>query len=257
MATTTHQIDPWGARARDWAEVEDEGSRGLFESVLDEAGVGPGTKLLDLGCGSGLACALAAARGADVSGLDASPGLLAIARERVPQGDFRQGDMVSLPWADASFDVVTFVNSLFFAPDRDVALQEAHRVARLDGCVAAVVWTSPDRIEATAFLGALQPLLPPLPELRLYYSAQELEELARSARLEPRRVVDLDWTWEYPDRETLLRGWLSVGLTTLAIRAAGEDAVRDALAAAAEPFRMTNGSYRLENTCRCLIATVR
>src|SRR5262245_46203028 len=89
--------DPWGARARDWAEME-ESSRPLFEAILDATGVGAGTCLLDVGCGSGLACAIAAARGARVSGLDASPGLLEIARERVPEGDFRVGDLTSLPF---------------------------------------------------------------------------------------------------------------------------------------------------------------
>ncbi len=250
--------DLWGVRARDWAEVEDEGSRRLFEAVLDETGVGEGSRLLDVGCGSGLACALAAARGAEVSGLDASPGLLAIARERAPAGDFRQGEMISLPWADDCFDVVTFVNSLFFAADEDGALREAGRVARPAGLVAAVVWTSPDEVEATAYLAALQPLLPPLPfEVNPFRQSAELEGLARAAGLEPVRVFDVDWTWEYPDRETLLRGWLSVGLSTLAIQAAGENAVRDALLSAAEPFRLTAGSYRLENTCRCLIASAR
>ncbi len=247
--------DLWGARARDWAEVEDEGSRQLFESVLDLSGVGEASRLLDVGCGSGLAAALASARRANVSGLDASPGLLAIARERVPTGDFRQGDMLSLPWPARTFDAVTFVNSLFFAGDEQHALKEAARVSAAGARIAVVVWTSPEQVEATAYLAALGPLLPPLPELRLFYTEDELAQLAREAGLEPQRVVDLDWTWEYPDRDTLLRGCFSVGLSTLAVHASGEPAVRDALGRAAEPFRLTAGGYRLENTCRCLIAS--
>ena len=154
--------DLWGARARDWAEVEDEGSRKLFEAVLEETGVSTGTERLDVGCGSGLACELAARRCASVSGLDASPGLLEIARERVPEGDFRVGDMQSLPWENDRFDVVTFFNSIFFA-DQQAALREAGRVARPGGEIAAVVWTAPEQVEATAYLAALEPLLPPLP----------------------------------------------------------------------------------------------
>jgi hypothetical protein len=82
----------------------------------------------------------------------------------------------------------------------------------------------------------------------------ELEELARGAGLEPQRLVDLDWPWEYADRETALRGWLSPGPSTLAIQASGEAAVRDALAQTLEQFRLTDGGYRLENTVHCLIA---
>ena len=246
--------DVWGARARDWAEVEDEGSRKLFEAVLEETGVSTGTELLDVGCGSGLACKLAARRGASVSGLDASPGLLEIARERIPAGDFRVGDMQSLPWENDRFDVVTFFNSIFFA-DREAALREAGRVARPGGEAAAVVWTSPEQVEATAYLAALEPLLPPLStEVNPFARPEELERIAHAAGLEVRRVFDLDWTWEYPDLETLLRGWLSPGLSTLAIQATSEAAVRDALARAAAPFRLSGGGYRLENLCRCLVA---
>ena len=53
-----------------------------------------------------LATQLAAKLGASVTGLDASEAELSIARERVPDGDFRQGEMEELPYADASFDVV-------------------------------------------------------------------------------------------------------------------------------------------------------
>ena len=253
-ASPAAQDDLWGVRARDWAEIEDEGSRGLFAAVLDATAVGERTRFLDVGCGSGLACALAARRGADVSGLDASPGLLEIARERAPDGDFRLGDMQFLPWEDDTFDVVTFVNSIFFAQDEEKALREAGRVARTGARVAAVVWTSPAQVEATAYIAAIEPLLPALPGMKLFYEPAELEGLARRAGVEPERVFDVDWTWEYPDRETLLRGWLSVGLSALAIEAAGEEAVREALGRAAEPFRLTEGGYRLESLCRCLIA---
>ena len=215
MTETTESIgghepaaqDLWGARAGDWAEIEDENSRPLFETVLDLTGVGDGTRLLDVGCGSGLACAIAAGRGARVSGLDASPGLIEIASERVPAGDFRVGDMVSLPWEDDTFDAVTFVNSFFFASDGAAALREAGRVARPGARVAVISWAPPEKVEATAYLAALGPLLPPLPaEINPFLEPAELMELARGAGLEPQEVIDLDWPWEYPDRETALRG---------------------------------------------------
>jgi cyclopropane fatty-acyl-phospholipid synthase-like methyltransferase len=86
------ESDIWGARAHDWAEIEDEASRSLFQVILDAASVGKGTKLLDIGCGSGLAGAMGANLGAKVSGLDSSPNLLKIAKKQVPDGDFRLGD---------------------------------------------------------------------------------------------------------------------------------------------------------------------
>ena len=68
--------------------------------------------------------------GAKVSGLDSSPNLLKIAKKRVPDNDFRLGDMnSSFPWQDDTFDVVTAFNSLFFATDQVSTLSEVRRVS--------------------------------------------------------------------------------------------------------------------------------
>src|SRR3954469_20115707 len=93
----------WGAAARNWAEVQEPLLRPLFATVLERTRVGPGSVVCDVACGTGLCCALAAGRGATVAGLDASAGQLAIARERTPAGDFREGDMEALPFAPAAF----------------------------------------------------------------------------------------------------------------------------------------------------------
>ena len=252
---STTRDDPWGARARDWAEIEDENSRPLFEAVFDATELRTGTSLLDVGCGSGLACELAAARGARVAGLDASPGMLALARERVPGGDFQLGDMQALPWDDGSFDVVTFHNTFFFATDRETTLREAARVARRGARVAVVAWTTPDEVELMAYIGAVAPLLPPeVPRLDPFITPPAFERLAVAAGLSAERAVELDWSWEYPDLDTALRGLMSAGISTLAIERAGEHGVRDALTAALAPYRLTSGGYRLENTVHCLIA---
>ena len=59
---------------------------------------------------------MAADRGARIAGIDATGPLVEIARERVPDGDFRVGDMEDLPWDDESFDVVTGFNSFSSRP---------------------------------------------------------------------------------------------------------------------------------------------
>ena len=81
--------------------------------------------------------------------------------------------------------------------------------------------------------------------------AEQRQDLALATRRE------LDWSWRYPDLETALRGLLSPGISAVAIHAAGERDVREALTCALEPFRMTDGSYRLENAVHCLVATAR
>jgi trans-aconitate methyltransferase len=83
----------WGAAAADWSQLTEPAMTPVYEAVLDATGVGPGTRLLDAGCGSGLALQLAHKRGATVSGLDASAALLAVAHERLPVADLREGDL--------------------------------------------------------------------------------------------------------------------------------------------------------------------
>ncbi len=57
------------------------------------------------------------------------------------------------------------------------------------------------------------------------------------------------------DLDTALRGLMSVGLSTVAMAAAGEAAVRDAITEALEPFKTPSGGYRLENAVYCLVAS--
>ena len=156
----------WGARARDWAEFQEATVRPVFEAVLERTRVGPATQYLDAGCGAGMAAEIAAARGAQVSGVDAAEEMLAIARSRVPDGEFRQGDLEDLPFADEAFDVVTGFNSLQYAGNPVAALREAGRVAKRRAFVVIMTFGDPDGMEAAALITALEPLLPPPPPER-------------------------------------------------------------------------------------------
>lgn len=216
----------WGARARDWAEVQEAVSRPLYEAVLLQAGVGAKMRVLDVGCGAGLFCALAAERAARVSGLDASPPLLAIAKERVPFGEFREGEMETLPYPDRTFDLVTGFNAFQFAARPREALVEARRVAQ-----------------------------PGAPGPFALSADGALEEFARGAGLTPRRVGEADCPLEYSDLETALRGLLAGGPVVRAIQTSGEARVREAVVEAIAPFRLSSGGYRLENSFLFMIAT--
>jgi ubiquinone/menaquinone biosynthesis C-methylase UbiE len=89
--------------------------------IADVTGIGRGTRVLDVGCGSGRFCRLAAERGAVVRGVDAIADRIAGARLRLPTGDFRLGFMEELPWPADSFDVVTGFNAFQYAVDVRVA----------------------------------------------------------------------------------------------------------------------------------------
>ena len=143
MGSATIQGQLWGARAQDWAAYVEQVGLPLFGAALDAARVTVGTRLLDAGCGAGLLALLASLRGAQVTALDASPGLLAIARQRLPAADVREGDLEALPFADASFDAVAAVNSVFYAADMAAAMRELVRVARPGGRVVVTACGRP------------------------------------------------------------------------------------------------------------------
>ena len=253
---------PWEQRAVDWAEVM-EGWNGwgvpVYRHVLGHLDVGPGTDLLDVGCGAGRFCRVAADRGANVAGLDATRTFVEIAGERVMDGDFRMGDMEHLPWPDDSFDVVTGFNSFFIAPDMVAALAEARRVARPGGRIATTVFGRPDHCESTSLFATLRQFAAPSggeedqgPGL---HEEGVLEARAAGAGLTPLEAGYLRFAEEYPDLATMLRGYLAAPPFARAIREAGEETVREALTRAIEPLRTEAGTYVLHDEIRFLIAS--
>lgn len=247
----------WGSRARDWAESEEQ-QRPTYEAVLDRVGPGPGTRVLDVGCGTGVFLELAAERGATVAGVDAAGPLLEIARERVPAADLRLADMEALPFGDGAFDLVTGFNAFFFAADLLAALREARRVASRGATVAIQVWGAPERCALDAMKPVARRFFPPPPpdagpppEL---WRPGVLEAIAADAGLEPRGAFDVRYPFTYPDAETL--GRLLVAPAGIA-HAAGperEPEVRREMVAALAAHRTPDGAYRLENEWHVLIA---
>ena len=248
----------WGARARDWAEVQETTALAAYGAVLAATNVGAGTRYLDVGCGSGLAARLAADRGARVSGVDAAEPLLAIARERVPDGDFRCADIETLPFADATFDVVAGFNAFQYAGNPVAALADARRVTRPGGIVAIMVWGDPQQMQMASVITALGPLMPPPPAgsagpFALSGEAA-LRDLADAAGLTTERLFDVAAPIRYPDLPTALRGLNASGVAARAIEAVGEDAVSRAHSTALAPFRSEEGDYVVGAAFRCLLA---
>jgi SAM-dependent methyltransferase len=252
------QGELWGARARDWADAQEFTFQALYLAVLDRVRPCPGTRILDAGCGSGRFAQLAGARGAVVTGLDASSALIEIARERTPAGDFRVGDLESLPFAERSFDFVTGFNSFQFAGSPVNAFREVRRVITREGLVVVATWGNPEDCEGAVYLAALGALLPPPPPGTpgpfALSAPGALEQLVDEAGLVPEDSATIDCNWRYPDLATAIKGLLSAGPAIKAIRHAGESAVRDAVTEAIRPFRTTRGEYELENKFRYLVA---
>ncbi|MEU5976842.1 class I SAM-dependent methyltransferase [Streptomyces sp. NPDC047315] len=129
------RIDP-GEGYRIWSRTYDSPNSAFdtdgpaLGDLLD--GLPAGTAL-DAACGTGRMSAVLADRGHAVIGVDGSPDMLARARERVPDGDFRTGDLHRLPVADASVDLVVCALALTHVPDLRPVLAEFGRVLRPGG----------------------------------------------------------------------------------------------------------------------------
>jgi SAM-dependent methyltransferase len=252
-------VEHWGRRPRDWAELAEPSNQPLFAKVLDRLGVGAGTRLLDIGCGSGFAAAMAAALGATVTGIDITAQLIEVARERVPEAEFVIGGMDDLPFASESFDAAVGFNAFQFADDAPTAVREAARVVKAGGLIAATTFAEPERNESTALHLALEPLRGATPgaPAHLPYGLSNpggLERLLAEASLEPVESGEVPLTWAHGSVEDAVRAVLASGGGAMAIEAAGEDAARAALQHAVKPFTRPDGSVVMRNVFRYAIA---
>jgi len=128
----------WQASAKAWiaeqGEHGDFGRRYVLDPVmLPRALARLPRKALDVGCGDGRFCRMLKQHGIDVTGIDPTPPLLAVARARDPQGAYLKAVAERLPFGNASFDLVVSYLSLIDIPDIDAAIPEMARVLKPGG----------------------------------------------------------------------------------------------------------------------------
>jgi SAM-dependent methyltransferase len=253
----SEQRELWSSNPRDWAEIAEPQNHQLFNELLDQTDTGPGTRLLDIACGSGYAVALAAARGAEVTGVDVTPALLEIARERTPTGTFLEGEMDALPLPDSHFDVVTSVNGFQFALDPRTAFAEAARVLVPGGRLAAATFAEPERNEGTALHLAMKALIDePADDGYAPYALSSpggLPRMLDAAGMKLTSVGEVTLAWTYPDTETTVRALLASAGGARASRVAGEQRVREAIDGALHPFRDSTGGVSIHNVFRYVV----
>ncbi|CAN5783585.1 MAG: methyltransferase domain-containing protein [Geodermatophilaceae bacterium] len=225
----------WGRRAVDFATLSEPSNCREYVAVHHRLGVGAGDRLLDVACGSGLAVELAQLRGAACAGLDASPRLVTVARDRCPDADLRVGDMHALPWADGAFDVVTSFRGIWGTTP--AALAEVRRVLVPGGRLGLTVW---GHIKASAGAWALAPF-------RMAAAAQVSnqgvmvslgrpgagEELLAAYGFVDVQRIEVPFVWEFADPELYARTLASTGPAYEAIQNVGEVAFLTAATALA------------------------
>ncbi|MET7735571.1 SAM-dependent methyltransferase [Streptomyces sp. NPDC005402] len=263
-----------GARARDWSEIQERMLVPLYEAVYERLEVGPATRLLGLGCGSGLALLLAASRGAAVAGVEpSSPERLALARERlVPEAwGTRAGAGARLVEgapggaADAGTGPYTLVTA--FEPIGCLAgdseglgdlLASATPLAERGAPVALVGWGPPERCATSAVLRVATKLADPLRGTGSWRPARrdDLEEVAQRAGLRPDGSGRVSCPFGYADLGSALKGLLSTGLFDAAIEATDQAQVDKEVTEALHPYQRRDGTVWMPNVFRYLVARV-
>jgi uncharacterized peroxidase-related enzyme len=230
----------WGHAVADFATLSEPGNVREYLSMHERLRVGPGDRVLDIACGSGLAIELAALRGAFGAGIDASERLIAVAQDRSPNADIRVGDMHALPWDDDSFDVVTSFRGIWgTTPD---ALAEAIRVLKPGGRLGVSVW---GHIKVSPGAWALAPFrLAATPKVENQAAMVALgrpgagEAILAQYGFEAVTRFTVPFAWEFSDPEMFARALASTGPAFEAIDNVGvEEFYRVAVATAEERQR--------------------
>ncbi|NUP15887.1 MAG: SAM-dependent methyltransferase [Streptomyces sp.] len=262
------------ARARDWSEIQERMLVPLYEAVYERLEVGPGTRLLGLGCGSGLALLMAASRGAAVTGVESSsPERLTLARRRLlpeawdtrARAGTRLVDGSPQDAADAETPAYTLVTA--FEPIGCLAgdseglgetLAAAVPLAERGAAVVLAGWGPPERCATSSVLRVATKLADPLrgtgswrPALR-----DDLEEVAQRAGLRPDGSGRVACPFGYADVDSAVRGLLSTGLFDAAIAATDRTQVDKEVTEALHPHLRQDGTVWMPTVFRYLIARV-
>jgi SAM-dependent methyltransferase len=221
-------------------------------ALLDAAGVGARTRVLDVATGAGYAAGAALARGAEVAGIDFSAEQVRLAKRRYSAGEFYEGDAGSLPFPEGTFDAVVSNYGVLHFPEPDRFFREAFRVLKTGARLAFTVWDVPTETKlfgavlgAIGTHGSLDVGLPVGPNMFLFADPSVCERSLGAAGFKDCAVTKISQTWRPSSGEQIL-GTVKTGTVrtrgTLA-RQRGEtlEAIDEAILTALAPFKSAVG----------------
>ena len=203
MTHTDEQLDEFGAwerqswetRAGSYAESITQLTRGAADALLDAAEVTAGTALLDVATGPGVVALAARNRGAEVTAVDQSEAMVAIARSAGL--DARRAGAERLPFPTGAFDAVVAGFLVNHLPRPGEGIAELARVGRAR--VAVSVWDTPEANPVLGLFGGVAQSIdiphsvPPGPDSSLYADDAYLTALLAGAGLADIRVTRVRW----------------------------------------------------------------
>lgn len=172
------------------------------EDFINRLNLTPGSRVLDVACGTGNLAIPAARAGAKVTAADIAVNLLEQGRERAKAAgldvQFEEGDAENLPYTDAAFDVVVTMFGAIFAPRPDLVAAELTRVCRSGGTIAMANWTPAGFVgQMFKLTGAFVPPPPGMPSALLWGDEAVVRERL-GAQCSELRLTPRFMTFKFP-----------------------------------------------------------
>ncbi len=234
------ESDGWEQQAPTYDNFLGQITSEVVPSLLDAAGVGEGSRVLDVATGPGYAAAAAHARSASVVGVDVAPAMVGLASSLHPGIDFRQADAEALPFDDGSFDAVVsnFIVPHLGRPEQVVG--ELSRVLAHGGALALTTWDQPEQMRllglflaAFARAGATPPQdIPPGPPFFRFSDGQEFDALLRGGGLTGVEVITIAFNHHASTADQIWDGLLTSTVRTAALVTHQPDETRQRIRAA-------------------------
>ncbi len=251
MSTKEIQGKLWSAEPYYWSRHFEPWFLPMYRQVIEQLDLSDMDSLLDAGCGSGLFSSMAIATGAQVMGVDASRGLLRVARRRNPLHNFLEEDLEALPFQDNSFDVVTGFNSFQYAGSFEKALIEARRVLRPGGRMVLGIWDKPELNDASTILKSISTLLPPPPPgTPNPFALSEDGRIETSFEQNGLMLIyrtSVSCPFLYAGLTDGIKSFMGTGPAAAAAMNSDDFTVEQTIAKALLPYRIADGMHFLQN----------
>jgi SAM-dependent methyltransferase len=260
---------------RKWFHILEAGAQPLSDRMVALAGIGPGSRVLDIATGLGEPAVTAARQAAPdghVLGVDLSPDMLAFARARAAEQElsnleFREMDANALDLPAAAYDAVLSRWGLMFVPDLAGALPRIHACLAPGGRFVASVWGPPETAPAVGLgdriVRAELGLAPPAEGAMTPFALSDVDAFARTVAAAGFSDVAGEWfdlEYQFDDAATFTQFRRErSGPLNKAIADVPEDrqnAAWDKVTEAAQAYAGPDGRVRVPNRAYCLSASV-
>ncbi len=269
------QLKAWNTAAQGWKKwwpVIEDGAQKLSERIVKLAGIGQGSKVVDLATGTGepaITAAKLVGPAGKVLAIDISPQMLATARERAKQHglegvmQFMEGDAESVVWDKSAFDAIISRWGLMFLPNLLPSLKSMREALVPAGKISAAVWTEPEKspMVSMPISVARQVLgLPPMPQNAIPFNladAKMLERTFADAGFKNIRTEKMALTFRLKSAEEFTRFQSEVNGPILALLADKPQEkhaeVWKAITDAAKKYAGPDGSVKMDNETLCIV----